>query len=467
MKLFKYIIIVNIILITIPTIILNNVWITFSFSFVTIATSIYIYSKYVVITTERNSILQIIKGFFNNENKSQDLQLIIKDLVEENKKLKKIVIDIYDDQNNDVDSSSFDERRLIKKHQELIEVVNNFKNLGIEIPSVKNISSYNSIVLILNSIFIRFDELSKIIASFQNKFGSSYKSKSSFNFSVLNEVQMKIEELENQNKEVGSMVDDLYKAKVNFNQEIKHKTDELKSVVENQKTENNALMEQFENLTSLLYDNTKYAQTANGISKSILLNVEKNKSVIEKIIKSFARITEFIEEVFSSIDLLSKAFNAMTEIIDVINDITEQINLLSLNASIEAARAGEEGRGFAVVADEVRKLADRTRTATNDIEKMIKRISHKTGDVVKTIGNERSSVFNQKDFIAAELSHFNELTAFSEEMAEIINKYSSSSEKPIALSEQIKFTLEMKEFADNDILQKIDHIVESEELSKK
>ena len=157
----------------------------------------------------------------------------------------------------------------------------------------------------------------------------------------------------------------------------------------------------------------------------------------------------------------------MTEIIDVINDITEQINLLSLNASIEAARAGAEGRGFAVVADEVRKLADRTRTATNDIEKMIKRISHKTGDVVKTIGDERSSVFNQKDFIAAELSHFNELTAFSEEMAEIINKYSSSSEKPIALSEQIKFTLEMKEFADNDIIQKIDHIVESEELSKK
>ncbi len=153
-----------------------------------------------VITSERNSILQIIKGFFNNESKSEDLQLVVKELVEENKKLRQIVINIYDEQNNDGFSSPFDEGKLIKKHQELVEVVNNFKNLGIEIPSIKNISSYNSIVLILNSIFIKFDELSKIITSFQNKFGSNYKSNSSLKFNVLNEVQMKIEELENQNK---------------------------------------------------------------------------------------------------------------------------------------------------------------------------------------------------------------------------------------------------------------------------
>ena len=70
----------------------------------------------------------------------------------------------------------------------------------------------------------------------------------------------------------------------------------------------------------------------------------------------------------------------------MIKEIAAQTNLLALNASIEAARAGEQGRGFAVVADEVRKLAERTSTATIEIEEMILSVQAETGNVAGVMG---------------------------------------------------------------------------------
>lgn len=82
-------------------------------------------------------------------------------------------------------------------------------------------------------------------------------------------------------------------------------------------------------------------------------------------------VEESLNTMNESMGSIMKSSQDMNNIIEIINDIADQINLLSLNAAIEAARAGDAGRGFAVVADEISKLADRTTTSIKEISSLI------------------------------------------------------------------------------------------------
>lgn len=109
--------------------------------------------------------------------------------------------------------------------------------------------------------------------------------------------------------------------------------------------------------------------------------------------KETSRITE---QVIQNIEVLDGKSKSIGRIIETINEIANQTNLLSLNASIEAARAGEAGKGFTVVAEEIRKLADQSMQAVKEIGALIKEIQVQTKNTV-VIANEADGVVTEQE----------------------------------------------------------------------
>jgi len=137
-----------------------------------------------------------------------------------------------------------------------------------------------------------------------------------------------------------------------------------------------------EELTVSMKQVSNNAEASAEAARRALDAAEQGNRAVRDTLEGMQRIRSSVQATAKKIKSLGDRSLEISEIINVINDITEQTNLLALNAAIEAARAGEAGRGFAVVADEVRKLAEHSRAATKDIAALIKAIQAETNEAV-------------------------------------------------------------------------------------
>jgi methyl-accepting chemotaxis protein len=159
-------------------------------------------------------------------------------------------------------------------------------------------------------------------------------------------------------------------------------TDEMNTGTGQQDQEITNTSSAVEELTVSMKQVSNNAEASAEAARRALDAAEQGNRAVRDTLEGMQRIRSSVQATARKIKSLGDRSLEISEIINVINDITEQTNLLALNAAIEAARAGEAGRGFAVVADEVRKLAEHSRTATKDIAALIKAIQAETNEAV-------------------------------------------------------------------------------------
>lgn len=179
------------------------------------------------------------------------------------------------------------------------------------------------------------------------------------------------------------------------------------------------------------------AVQAEDETRKAIKNVQQGNSNLEQSIALIQNINESVQETATMIEALRNSALDIGEVTNVISSISEQTNLLALNAAIEAARAGEQGRGFAVVADEVRNLAGKTQELTQSIQDIITKLqaqSEQANDnMIKNVSAIRESVTLSENVKGS----FNDIIHSVQAISDINTLVATASQEQYCVTEDI------------------------------
>ena len=174
---------------------------------------------------------------------------------------------------------------------------------------------------------------------------------------------------------------------------------------------------------------SKKAGDSSKVAETSLHAAQKGAQAVQNSIKGMNEIRNQIQETSKRIKRLGESSQEIGEIVQLISDITEQTNVLALNAAIQAASAGEAGRGFTVVAEEVQRLAERSAEATKHISAIVKSIQRDTQDAIEAMERSTKGVVEGTKTADEAGDALREIGQVSTRLAELIGAISNATQQ--------------------------------------
>ncbi|MHA2939311.1 methyl-accepting chemotaxis protein [Vibrio sp. RC27] len=202
-------------------------------------------------------------------------------------------------------------------------------------------------------------------------------------------------------------------------------------------------------------------------AKSATKSVDEGKQTLEKNICLTDNINVSVSESADIVNELREFALEIGSVTEVIQTISEQTNLLALNAAIEAARAGEQGRGFAVVADEVRNLASKTQKSTVDIQDIIEKLQTQSKKAQDNMMHNVDLIDQSVQLVDNVKASFEDIQSAVESISEINSLVATSSQEQFHVTEEIsQVTTETYDLVHQNVSGIDDTLQASSELSE-
>ena len=179
-----------------------------------------------------------------------------------------------------------------------------------------------------------------------------------------------------------------------------------------------------------------------SVARQSLSAAQKGQEAVTNSITGMGEIREQIQETAKRIKRLGESSQEIGEIVELIGDITEQTNVLALNAAIQAASAGEAGRGFTVVAEEVQRLAERSAEATKQIAAIVKTIQTDTHDAVAAMEKSTVGVVEGAKLSDAAGQALSEIGEVSRRLAQLIEEISVTAQAQAQAAGHVATTMQ-------------------------